>query len=452
MKKLWFYFLALLVPAMMCVSCDDASLGNNGEGSGSGSGSGSGTGGKDDFVMPTNPDEQKQTLENTATALMDDLAAENFEDVADLVAYMAEEYSEYNFSELEDWSDDCFKAMVGALKDTVVEEWGSSAVDIYRYYDQIISFSNFTGKFEAKAGKWKRTDANDLSFHVKDEQGNPCVLRLTTSGKTKKVYAGENKDWKNNYYDEETDKYVYEVDVYDTYINVPEKLTVTIDQNGKNIARLILNIDLSSMKGEDFDLSKDKYNATATFEFNGYSINLDRLRYAPESGSAISVNFKKNSKTLLSAKISGDIDVTNEEFFGSVNNNIEFDVMGDIQVKGIVAGDISDLARKMDELYEHDTNEKEFKKALDKINNMFDLNLYYNYSQTPSASFELRPFKGDSYYYTYWYAEWTVVFDDGSSYSIEEFFNEDDFKKLIKAFERLLEDYEDMMDDAFENM
>ncbi|MBR4967827.1 MAG: hypothetical protein IKY19_06330 [Bacteroidaceae bacterium] len=450
MKKLWFYFLALLVPAMMCVSCDDASLGNNGEGGGSGSGSG--TGGKDDFVMPTNPDEQKQTLENTATALMDDLAAENFEDVTELVAYLAEEYSEYNFSELEDWSDDCFKAMVGVLKDSVVEEWGSYGVGIYRYYDQIISFSNLTGKFEAKAGKWKRTDANDLSFHVKDEQGNPCVLRLTTSGKTKKVYAGENRDWKNYYYDEETGKYVDEYDVYDTYINVPEKLTVTIDQNGKNIARLIFNIDLSSMKGEEFDLSKDKYNVTATFEFNGYSINLDRLRYVPESGSAISVNFKKNSKTLLSAKISGDIDVTNEEFFGSVNNNIEFDVMGDIQVKGIVAGDISDLARKMDELYEHDTNEKEFKKALDKINNMFDLNLYYNYSQTPSASFELRPFKRDSYYYTYWYAEWTVVFDDGSSYSIEEFFNEDDFKKLIKAFERLLEDYEDMMDDAFENM
>ena len=54
----------------------------------------------------------------------------------------------------------------------------------------------------AKSGRWKRTDANYLSFTVKDENGNDCVLKLTTSGKEKKVYVGDEEEWEWIGYDD----------------------------------------------------------------------------------------------------------------------------------------------------------------------------------------------------------------------------------------------------------
>ena len=47
-----------------------------------------------------------------------------------------------------------------------------------------------------------------------------------------------------------------------------------------------------------------------------------------------------------------------------------------------------------------------------------------------------------------WSVEPVIVFEDETSYSIEKYFNEEDFKKLIKAIERLGEDYEDLLENV----
>ena len=75
-----------------------------------------------------------------------------------------------------------------------------------------------------------------------------------------------------------------------------------------------------------------------------------------------------------------------------------------------------------------------------------NLNLYYYKASKPSAKFELRAFEGE--YDDEWSVEPVIVFEDETSYSIEKYFNEEDFKKLIKAIERLGEDYEDLLEDV----
>ena len=441
MKKFYYSLLAFALPVAMFVSCQEP-IGPTPEPD-------------PDPVVPVmpveTPEQQKKALEQTALDFVDAVAAANFEEVADLAGYLAEEYSEenYDYDAVEDWADECYEALTKTFEGTKIEEeyyWGYTWVDVLNCYSVVCAASNFTGKFQAKNGQWKYSEAEDLSFHVKDAQGNPCVLRLTTSGKTKTLYAGSNWDYIYGSYDYENrvDSSYYNVD--EMYIQVPEVITVTLQQDGENIAKAVLTADLSSIQGDEIDLSKDKFNVTATLEFNGYTATLENLKYAPERGTSVAANFKKGKKSLLSAKVSADLDVSNEDFYGSENNKIEIDVMGSVQLKGNMSGDIVEAYEELEEAFDTES-EAEFKRQLKKVNSLMNLHLYYYNSPNPSAKFELRAFVDDEYE-DEWYAQPVIVFEDETSYSIEQYFDEDDFKKLIKAVERLAEDYEDLFEDV----
>ena len=447
MKKFFYSLFLFALPIAMFISCEEPVGGEIDDPT------------QEPDSLPTlpveTPEEQKKALEQTALAFVDEVAAANFEEVAELATYLAERYSEdnYDYESLEDWSEDCYDALVRTFEKTEISEgryehWDGSyitSVYIEDYYSVICAASNYTGKFEAKNGFWKYSEADDLSFHVKDDQGRPCVLRLTTSGNTKKVYVGNDYNYISGSYDYENyvDSTYYSVDEF--YLMVPEVITVTLQQDGDYIAKAVLKADLSSMKGEEFDLRKDKYNVTATLEFNGYAFAVENFLYAPEKGSSVAMSFKKGNKSLFSVKASADIDVANEEFYGSENNKVEIDVMGRVQIKGNMSGDIVEAYEELEEIYDAD-NESMLRKQLNKVNSLMDLNLYYDNLSTPSAKFELRAFESESNNGE-WNIEPVIVFADETSYGIEEYFNEDNFKKVIRAIERLGEDYEDLLED-----
>lgn len=440
MKKFFYSLLALALPMAMFISCEEPIGGNQNDP-------------VDEPDVPSmpveTPEEQKKVLEQTALSFVDEVAVANFEEVAGLAEYLAQEYSDdnYDYDSVEDWADDCFDALTRTFLNTETEketyDWGYTWIMTTDYYYAVYAASDFTGKFEAKNGQWKYSEAEDLSFHVKDEQGKPCVLRLTTSGKTKKAYMGAYEGDYFSSYSESVDSIFREMNK--VYVQVPEVVTVTLQQDGKNIAKAVLETDLSSMKGDEFDLRKDKYNVKATVEFNGYAVTLDDFKYAPEKGTSVALGFKKGNKSLLSAKASADLDVSNENFYSSENNKVEIDVMGSVQLKGDMASDVVEAYEELEEAFETE-DESVFKKKLEKVNGLMNLNLYYYKASKPSAKFELRAFEGE--YDDEWSVEPVIVFEDETSYSIEKYFNEEDFKKLIKAIERLGEDYEDLLEDV----
>ncbi len=446
MKKFFYSLMALVLPVAMFISCEEPIGGEKGDP----------TPDPDPVpVMPVEtPEQQKKALEQTALDFVDAVAAANFEEVAGLAEYLAQEYSEenYDYDSVEDWADDCFDALTRTFLNTETEketyDWGYTWIMTTDYYSVVYAAADFTGKFEAKNGSWKYSEADDLSFHVKDAQGKPCVLRLTTSGKTKKVFMGRSEEEyysSNNGYVDSTF-----CEMNNVYIQVPEVVTVTLQQDGEYIAKAVLKADLSSMKGDEFDLRKDKYNVTATVEFNGYAVSLENFKYAPEQGTSVAANFKKGNKTLLSAKASADLDVSNEDFYGSENNKVEINVMGSVQIKGNMSGDIVEAYEELEEAFDAES-EKLFKNQVEKVNDLMNLNLYFYNSSKPSAKFELRPFV-DEDYEDEWYTQPVIVFEDETSYSLEQYFNEEDFKKLIKAVERLGEDYEELFEDVADSL
>lgn len=445
--------MALVFPASMFVSCNDDPVNN-----------------PNDPQNPSNPDslvvapvstpeEQKKVLEQTAIAVMDEVAASNFENVADLAEYLVEEYSEdnYDYSNIEEWAEECYDALARTFVNTEVEEdyyedgeWSWGWVYIYDHYKVVCAASNFTGKFEAvkdTMGMWQYTEADDLSFHVQDAQGKPCVLRLATSGQTKLVHLFGEYDWVDDSYGNDVDTTYY--DVNDWYVHIPEVLDITLTQDGDELAKVSYKVDLSSIEGDEFDLSKDKLNMTAAIEFNGYSLVVDNCKYAPKNGTAVAANFKKGNKSLISLEASADIDVTNDAFNGSKNNKVEIDVMGVVQVKGAIDSDVYDLLEAYEDAIYADSV-ADFRNHLDRINELVDLNLYYYNSSTPAAKFELRLFESEDVdYEEYWYIEPVIVFNDETSYALGEYFNEEDFEKLLNAIEKLVNDYDDLIEEEF---
>ena len=461
MKKI--VFALALMFGVLCtaslVSCgsdeDDPTEQGDGTGGNTGSddntggdntGTGGNTGDGDASDGAFTPEAQKSKLESAALDFMQEYPADNFEEVANLVEYLTAEYcgDNYDSEPIAEWLKEC--------KDAIIKYTGTSneknewSYDItYNYYTAIYAASNFKGSFEAKNGNWKYTESNTLQFKMKDADLNQCVIELIASGDTKKVYVSDTEDW-DYQYDWENGSYSEIIDITENYIQVPENITITLTRSGRAMVTLNIKTDLSSMKGENFDLSKDRYFVQPSIVIGDYTIEFDKINYIPEKGSGISYVMKRNNKLVFKIAVDADVDADNEEFYGCDNLALNIDILGQVQIKGKCSNIVSynDYISKAEE---NESNEEAFKDYINKANKLMDLGLYYDNNKKKYADVELKPFFENEYYYSYWNYSPVIVFaDDDTSYAFDEFFNEDDFRKVIRTAERLLEDYSDMLE------
>lgn len=387
----------------------------------------------DNPVNPNNPLtslEQKQQLESTGISFLNHIKAADFQSITDLANYIASTYEDYSTDELDDWAENCLDAITTLLSD---DNDGNYSENIYK---RIYAASNFTGHFVAKDGRWTHSKASDLQFTVNDSNGKDCILKLTTSGKTQRVYVGEDEDWEywsDGYYWRE------EVNIYEQYLEVPEKITLTATQNGKAIAKLVIDTDLTLMFAPDFDLESDKYDVTATLTVNGYDWKVEQAQFDANSGASLKVKFVKDGDVVFSATASAKGDVSAEEL-GNLQLNI--DVLGEVQIKG-TCSDAIKLANLLEKADDNEEDEKNFKSYLNQANELLDFGVYYQGTSTKQASVKMEPFEEDDWGYRYWTAEPVIYFTDGTSYStFEAFFDEDSFEDLLNTFEKWLNSFE----------
>ena len=240
------------------------------------------------------PSEAKTEFQNVAIEFMDEFNASEFENILELAEYIGRTYSEYETEEAEEWLEDCLESLY-------IENDSSS--EDYEIYEAIYRLSAFKGKFVAEDGRWVRSNSDNLSLHVKDQNRKPCVITLTTSGDTKRVFC-----FADEIYDEVYDKNGYYkgyefVGEERVYVDVPEKITIVLTQGGKKLLEAVINTDLSSMKGDEFNLSKDKYNVSANLYFNGYTFDVKRIHYENNKESRVEFEFRHGSKVLLNSTL-----------------------------------------------------------------------------------------------------------------------------------------------------
>lgn len=426
-KTKWFmptFFVLALATTPALISCgdDDENVVNP-----------DGPASPDSPINPNTPltsQEQKQQLESTGISFLNHIKAADFQSVTDLAEYIESTYEDYSTDALDDWAENCLDAITTPLSKDGDSYYTES------FYKRIYAASNFTGHFEAKDGRWVRSNANDLQFTVKDRNSKDCILKLVTSGKTQRVYVGDDEEWDGWY-----DGYYWhdEVEIYEQYLEVPEKITLTATQGGKTIAKLVVDTDLTLMYAPDFDLESDKYDVTTTLTVNGYDWKVERANFDANSEASLSVKFVKDGNVIASATASAKGDVSDEE----VNNiQLNLNVLGEVQIKG-TCSDGAKLADLLEKADDNDEDEADFKSYINQANELINLGVYYFGSSTNQASLKLEPFEEDDWGYRYWDTEPVIYFSDGTSYStFEAFFDEDSFEDLVNTFEKWLDSFE----------
>lgn len=436
-KWMWLSVIALMLTTPVVTSCgdeEDEKMENPNKPSS-----------PNDSIPEQSPINQKEFLEETGIQLMNQLKASDFQNVGNLAQYV-DEYvvEEYDYSEVEDWSQGCLEDIITALGSSEEEyDWG---IEKYSNYACLYRASAFTGHFVAKDGVWKYSKANDLQFTFNDEAGKTCVLKLTTSGKKKTVYVGESTDWIDYDYSDEIG-YIDYIDRFENRVEVPEKVVVTLTQGGNAIATFTLVTDLSSMKSENFDLTKDSYSASASINVNGYEYAYDKISYNAQKNASGSVSLKKGNTHLLSFSISTDGTINEEEVTSAKNAVLSFKILDKVEVAGNCQ-DIFKLIEKMEKANDNYDDESLFKSYINEANGLVNLKVYYNGVKQEQLSVKLEPFKyDDGWGYSEWYCEPVICFPDETSYStFEAFFDEDDFGALIKAADKLVQEFQKLVD------
>lgn len=435
-------------------------------------------------VVPSTPNKdevmsataQKEYLEEVALEFINQVPSSDFRKLSSLGQYIQETYiDDYNWDNVENWADDILDELCAALgtttTETDTENWSGTTynyINIYQNYESILYASNFTGHFTASNGKWIYDEADDLKFIFADNNDKECVLSLQTSGASKKVYAFNIDDWQDSDYESNGNNYTYH-DYYDRTqytIGVPEKVTITLTQNGSDVVRTVINTDLNSLVGEDFDISKSEANFSAELELNnGYKFVMSQMAYDANSEFALSFAMVKNGVNMVTAAVTSDIsgipscnlDAFSSDFFdiddydtdnaNAKTTYAKVDILGKVQVQGTVSN-VRKYVDNLDDAYDNDESESSFKSYVNMANGLMDVNLFYNNTYTKQATVKWEAFADETYYgTTYWDTEMILNFYDGTSYStFEAFFNDNDFKSVIDSFEDLVEKYEDLID------
>lgn len=412
---------------------------------------------------PMTPDEVKERLELVAQDLMDEYPAETFEDFIELSSLFAEKYFDYDY-DWDDFYEYCEEKGEGMYKFTE-NEWYEDGTDYYEYTDEIlIMLSDIQGKLTLGENSAKCSDYDGLKV-IFTLNGNDYEADVTFSGKKTTAYYsftnvyGDNDPYYGNPYHNEG--------TYKIKVEVPEKVTIKVTENGKLFADITVGF-IASFTQSGVSLTKDCFLVNTTIKIDGHEFVISNTGYNASIGKATAgAEIKKGSKSIFKMELSGDVDVklvTDEyvsddgyydsdvypEFTKAKNAKISVDILGQMQVKGS-CNNILTLSDYMDNLWE--ANDKSTaERAVDNINNQLDLGLYYDGSSTKQADIIMDYYVvEDDYYGDEWYdIEPIIVFNDGSKYAFYEYFDEDDFDGTIDHFELWIEMYETMLEHYFD--
>ena len=294
-------------------------------------------------------------------------------------------------------------------------------------------------------------------------------------------------DWENDSYEYKDVKvdgyYLYRseetYDVNDIKVSVPEHVELTLTQDGKTVVSTEVDLNLSGIENErlnvnktmlgfktktkvgptEFVVNKFDYKNASKSDYSMFS-TINGKKLWEVSGEFLSeINYKGDQKYQYLEELMEDIyddrDASVSKFTGVVAN---VNILNEVQIKASIS-DAKKLIDLFDDAYDHDEEEAYFKNKVAEINKLINMGLYYYGGSKLQAKVRLEPFEdeddewwygNDGEYghktYTYWDMEPVIEFSNGQTYSMDEFFNEDDFKSFVELIEEIGDDYEDELD------
>lgn len=473
-------------------SCDELGLGNNNE-----EGAGQPT-------KELQPDEQKAKLEQVAVKMLEMTPAEDAEEFLKLADTFFSEYmynEDYDMEELfcffEEAGEDMYTEEERDYFNTAKNQYISESSS-----NMLIVLSNKKGEFSFGKESVEQVDSTYAGLKLNiPMDGKDYVAEIKVSGKTTEAtfldYYYDSYE-SSGYWDEMRQEWVEKeiTRIYDhksqCTIEVPEKIEVGLYEGGKPVATITMDIQ-KNFTDKKIVLTVDNFNVKTKVTLdNGYEIVMDEVKYNGASSEAsASMIIKVDAVSLVSAKASCDLQLEEKEIkyeysngYSIYNNlivkkskniNIAVDLLGMVQFKGKCT-DGKAVSEEIDAYYDalrnYDDQTGNYKspdeaaglRHLNNINAKLDLGVYYDGGSNKQAKLEFEMSKesgwdmnGDGLVNAQdvcYDIIPVIVFNDGSRYTVEDYFTEEAFENLLDSVENYGEGYDDLLgiytDDWFE--
>ena len=433
---------------------DNGESGDNGENGGSGDegengGNAGGNGGSgdapevdfDNSLLPFDPSpvvpvEQKEKIENTLRAVMDELPAEDYRDLVELARVF------YDFGE-EHFDNENYKYDMGALENaweddlySKIYQEGENMLGIYEYFIRI-SECKGTATFYSNYADY--TESDDAKIVVKDVDGKDWVITVQPTQWQKNLYIGT-------------------IDGESLYADVPTEIKAKMTIGSQTYADITLKLKYNISSG-GLDPEKDNISVTSTIKIDDIGLTIENTGYNANTGdAAVKFTFKKGSKTILDINTAANATLRYDSNYEPISYNIKgatftVNLMDEITF----VGNVNDAQTLIDDLYnerlEFDGTMEEVKKTAEAINQRANVCISFNGGQTAQAMVIADYFENDCDCDGHYYVSPVLVFSDNSRYGFIEFFEEhieDGIDGWETEFEDFLESYMDLVEECFD--
>ncbi|MBP5716803.1 MAG: hypothetical protein J6W69_06770 [Bacteroidales bacterium] len=407
-------------------------------------------------------EQQQAKIDAAMSELLQAIQPEDFKTLANVVRYARQTVAGYDWSEVEEWAETLMEDAMTELgsSETATESYeGYGGItyitnNTFEDYRALLLFSNFTGHFEAVDGQWHKSEADDLQFTFADGDGQPCTLKLATSGAVKNVHVTTDiTDLGDSYTDEgQTIIYDYYYACIDYVIGIPEEVTLSLTRGDETLAKTTIKSDLREIKDEEFDFRTSLCDLTATTELKGGYQLATRLTYTGNNESSNYVRaLAKGDKQLAIISITGKIIDAPELALSEIDSpdydvqttlkaaNVLVELWGKVRIQGHVA-DVNALDENLKIARKWSANEQLYKTYLDKVNDLLELYVRYDGHDKDHAFLTLEPFiEADG---RTWSNKLVINFYDGSSYcTMDDFFTQKAFKGSKSLFEEIVDEF-----------
>ncbi len=390
------------------------------------------------------PTEQQTKVENTAVAVIDAVNPQDFSQLVNLIEHFVTEYCNENvdFSEVE-------AALEKKIESAYVyqEEIYSDTKEHYSaaYFETLmLQFSTITGKIEANSTKWTYEESDKLTISFKDADGKPCLLEATAKGELGYFPFSSSSYYFSTYgYDVDSDG-IADYDWYEieqsstTMLNLPEEFNYTLKDDGTELmkAAYVFKTNLASITEDN--VADIYFDGTAVFEVVGYKFELRRA-FLDMQNLEISSAITKGNQIIISEKAAiNDFAINAAQEIGFEGGKFEakLNVLGEVQLYCEVP-QMDVLANLLNEGPKGDSVE-EIQAYLDSVNGAYKLEIHFDNTAAVQGRLELRIFVIDD--------EMTVrpviVFKDGSSYALEDYFNGEMLERIEQRIQQLVDQFE----------
>jgi hypothetical protein len=397
------------------------------------------------------PDEQKLKIEETARHLMETVTAQEFKDLAKtssafMVALDEFPSDDYDFEELH-------KALSEMSEDICNYDEDSFSL----YYNFLLA--NLHGKATFGKDKVTFSDYEGTKVEWTDDKNDKWEAELQQVGKVKK-FVLDPVAFEPELKSEEPEGLIY------ITVGIPEKLTVKASVNGKKIADITLTFevdvktdDILIEEGVEVYINKGAIKISAevkvddlTLKVSPISVNKKIVNDDEQTIDAkLNVSLHMGKQLVLAADLTAKGLADGNSALQDIANVVaNVNIMDEIQVEGKLPSYRTFIEYSRNGVPEEDTR-SEWEKAVDKLNDLFELAVRYDNTTNVQATLEFEVEEDLEDDYNPYRATPVIVFNDGSRFNVESVYGEDDMDRVdnlmkdieywVNSFYALLETY-----------